>query len=92
MPYVLVGVQLQDDGALRAVVQVSFFHVCVDLPAYFVVERVQAIFCHEQHSVGAITRGLGWLSYQTLGDFCALPYGEFCWVMGREGAIERPVR
>ena len=52
MAYVLVGVELHYDGALRVIVQFSYFYVSVDLPARFVVERVQANFCHGQHSVG----------------------------------------
>ena len=64
----------------------------VEFSSYVVVERVQSIFCHEQHSVGAIAGNFRLLSYQPLGDFRALPYGEFCGVVGWEGAVKRPVR
>ena len=92
MCYVRVGMEFQDDGALGVLVNVSCFHFGVDLPAGVVIERVQAIFCHEQHVVGAVPGGFGPLSYQPLGDLGALPYGEFSWVVGREGAVKRPVR
>ena len=38
LSYALVGVELQDDGALRVFVQSGCFQFCVDLPAYLVVE------------------------------------------------------